>query len=60
MVPDLQRLGFDEYDIARQGLVSHHYRFDEGWLEPSSVPFRRDDAHTGVGPRRLAGLRSRP
>ena len=27
------------YDIARQGLVSHHYRLDvEGRLEPSSVP----------------------
>jgi hypothetical protein len=43
-----ERLGFDEYDIARQGLVSHHYRLVEGRLEPSSVPFRRDDAHAGV------------
>jgi trans-aconitate methyltransferase len=43
-----ERLGFDEYDIARQVLVSHHYRLVEGRLEPSSVPFRRDDAHAGV------------
>src|SRR5919206_1414381 len=55
-VPDLQRLppgetvrafdvsadhlGFDEYDIARQGLISHHYRWVEGALEVNSLPFR--------------------
>lgn len=55
-VPDLQRLppgeryvvfdfaddhvGIDEYDVARQGLVSHHFsRRGEHW-ELSSVPFR--------------------
>ncbi len=56
MVPDLRRLppgetirpftvtrdrlGFDEYDIAAQGLVSHHYRVAGGRLAAASVPFR--------------------
>jgi SAM-dependent methyltransferase len=56
MVPELQRLppgetirpftvsparlGFDEYDIAAQGVVSHHYRAEGGRLEIFSVPFR--------------------
>ena len=56
-VPDLQRLppgetirpftvtpthlGFDEYDVASQGLISHHYTVvDDGHLELMSVPFR--------------------
>jgi len=34
------RLGFDEYDVAAQGLVSHHYRDAGGRLEVLSVPFR--------------------
>src|SRR5918998_1119094 len=34
------RLGFDEYDVARQGLVSHHYTVTDGRLELASVPFR--------------------
>lgn len=34
------RLGFDEYDIAAQGLVSHHYRVFDGRSESFSVPFR--------------------
>jgi SAM-dependent methyltransferase len=34
------RLGFDEYDVARQGLVSHHYTVTDGRLEVTSVPFR--------------------
>ncbi len=33
-------LGFDEYDIAAQGLVSHHYWVDDGHLEVLSAPFR--------------------
>jgi SAM-dependent methyltransferase len=33
-------LGFDEYDVARQGLVSHHYWIDDGKVEVSSPPFR--------------------
>jgi hypothetical protein len=63
LVPDLQRLPPGEtVPVHRQrraarlrrvrhrqaGLVSHHYRLVEGRLEPSSVPFRRDDAHAGV------------
>jgi SAM-dependent methyltransferase len=55
-VPDLQRLppgethrvfhasetgfGIDEYDVATQGLISHHVRIQDGRLERSSVPFR--------------------
>jgi SAM-dependent methyltransferase len=56
MVPRLQRLppgetfqpfdvspnhlGFDEYDVARQGLVSHHYWIEDGTVEVLSPPFR--------------------
>jgi SAM-dependent methyltransferase len=55
-VPDLQRLppgeailafhvsetrwGFDEYDVAAQGLVSHHFELVDGRLERLSIPFR--------------------
>ena len=35
------RFGFDEYDVARQGLVSHHYvERPDGSLGRSSIPFR--------------------
>jgi SAM-dependent methyltransferase len=34
------RLGFDEYDIAGQGLISHHYWNVDGELEVFSMPFR--------------------
>ena len=56
MTPDLQRLspgetvhpfrasetqlGFDEYDIAEQGLKSHHFRLVDGQWERFSIPFR--------------------
>jgi SAM-dependent methyltransferase len=56
MVPELQRLppgetvraftvtpahlGFDEYDVARQGLISHHYWVQGGTADVRSVPFR--------------------
>jgi SAM-dependent methyltransferase len=34
-------LGFDEFDVANQGLVSHHYRVEEnGTLRVVSMPFR--------------------
>ena len=33
-------LGFDEYDVASQGLISHHYWVADGQLEARSVPFR--------------------
>jgi SAM-dependent methyltransferase len=56
-LPDLQRLpfgetlrpfalsethlGFDEYDVVDQGLISHHYnRTENGTFERWSVPFR--------------------
>ena len=55
-VPGLQRLppgetfqvfdvsevhwGIDEYDVASQGLVSHHFRLVEGRFERQSIPFR--------------------
>jgi SAM-dependent methyltransferase len=34
------RLGFDEYDVVSQGLISHHYSVADGKLEVFSVPFR--------------------
>jgi SAM-dependent methyltransferase len=56
MIPDLQRLpagetvrpflvsasrlGFDEYDVAAQGLVSHHYWVQDGDARTMSIPFR--------------------
>ena len=33
-------LGFDEYDVVRQGVVSHHYWIDDGKVEVFSPPFR--------------------
>jgi SAM-dependent methyltransferase len=35
-----ERLGFDEYDIAAQGMISHHYWVEDGKLEVFSAPFR--------------------
>ncbi len=34
------RLGFDEYDVVSQGLISHHYSVVDGKLEVLSIPFR--------------------
>jgi SAM-dependent methyltransferase len=55
-VPDLRRLppgetmhvfdaseghwGIDEYDVANQGLVSHHFSVVDGVIEQVSMPFR--------------------
>jgi SAM-dependent methyltransferase len=33
-------LGFDEYDVASQRLVSHHYSMIDGRWEAHSIPFR--------------------
>jgi SAM-dependent methyltransferase len=33
-------LGFDEYDVATQGLISHHYHIEEGRLDVGSLPQR--------------------
>jgi SAM-dependent methyltransferase len=56
MIPELQRLppgetihpfhvsesrwGFDEYDIANQGLTSHHFEIVDGKVERLAIPFR--------------------
>jgi hypothetical protein len=56
MIPELRRLppgetfrvfhygegswGIDEYDVATQGLISHHLEDVDGTLEHVSVPFR--------------------
>jgi hypothetical protein len=34
------KLGFDEYDVVSQGLISHHYSVDDGKLDVRSIPFR--------------------
>jgi SAM-dependent methyltransferase len=34
------RWGLDEYDVARQGLTSHHFEIVKGSLERVSIPFR--------------------
>ncbi len=34
------RLGFDEYDVASQELISHHFWIRDGRCEVFSVPFR--------------------
>jgi SAM-dependent methyltransferase len=34
------RWGFDEYDVATQGLISHHFEVVDGRLERLSIPFR--------------------
>lgn len=55
-IPDLRRLpmgeryvifdfgerhwGIDEYDVANQGLISHHFQARDGRIEKSSGPFR--------------------
>jgi SAM-dependent methyltransferase len=55
-VPELQRLppgetirafhvsetswGFDEYDVANQGLISHHFEVVDGRGQRNSIPFR--------------------
>ena len=55
-VPNLQRLppgetlrafhlsetrwGIDEFDVANQGLISHHFQIVDGRVERNSVPFR--------------------
>src|SRR5262249_1743848 len=34
------RFGLDEYDVANQGLVSHHYDVHDGTIASRSIPFR--------------------
>jgi SAM-dependent methyltransferase len=33
-------LGFDRYDVATQGVVSHHYWLEEGDVDAAPIPFR--------------------
>jgi SAM-dependent methyltransferase len=74
-VPELQRLppgetirafhvsdtrwGFDEYDVAIQGLTSHHFEIVDGRVECLSVPFRYTWPSELELMAQLAGLRLR-
>ena len=46
-------LGFDEYDTVNQGLISHHYRVEDGRLEASSLPLRYVSHHLEIVDGRL-------
>jgi hypothetical protein len=37
---DPGHLGFDEFDVANQGLISHHYELINGVWQAQSVPLR--------------------
>jgi SAM-dependent methyltransferase len=50
------RLGFDEYDVATQSLVSHHYSIDGDRVDVFSMPFRYVWASELDLMARLAGL----
>jgi len=52
-------LGFDEYDIASQGLISHHYWLVGGVWEAGSTPFRYVWPAELDLMARLAGMRLR-
>jgi SAM-dependent methyltransferase len=52
-------LGFDEYDIASQGLISHHYSLVDGVWEAASTPFRYVWPAELDLMARLAGMRLR-
>src|SRR5437762_1371190 len=53
------RLGFDEYDVVAQGLISHHYWVADGELESWSMPFRYVWPSELDLMARLAGMRLR-
>ncbi len=53
------RLGLDEYDVANQGLISHHYRAVDGTFEKMSIPFRYVWPSELDLMARLAGMRLR-
>jgi SAM-dependent methyltransferase len=52
-------LGFDEYDIAHQGVISHHYFTEDGGVETFSPPFRYVWPSELDLMARLAGMRLR-
>jgi SAM-dependent methyltransferase len=53
------RFGFDEYDVANQGLVSHHYDERDGTFAPWSIPFRYVWPSELDLMARIAGMRAR-
>jgi SAM-dependent methyltransferase len=75
MIPELRRLppgetfqvfhggetywGIDEYDVANQGLVSHHIEIADGSVEVVSMPFRYAWPAEYDLMAQLAGLRAR-
>jgi SAM-dependent methyltransferase len=75
MIPELRRLppgetfqvfhgsdsywGIDEYDVANQGLISHHIEIADGGVEVVSMPFRYAWPAEYDLMAELAGLRSR-
>jgi SAM-dependent methyltransferase len=75
MVPELRRLppgetfqvfhgsetywGIDEYDVANQGLISHHIEIADGSVEVVSMPFRYAWPAEYDLMAQLAGMRSR-
>jgi SAM-dependent methyltransferase len=75
MIPELRRLppgetfhvfhgsetywGIDEYDVANQGLISHHIEIADGSVEVVSMPFRYAWPAEYDLMAQLAGLRSR-
>lgn len=56
---DADKWGIDEFDVANQGLVSHHFRERDGRLVQNSVPFRYVWPAELDLMARLAGLRLR-
>ena len=52
-------LGFDEYDVVQQGLISHHYWIEDGKAEVISPPFRYVWPSELDLMARLAGMRLR-
>jgi len=52
-------LGFDEYDVVNQGLVSHHYWIDDGKVDVIAPPFRYVWPSELDLMARLAGMRLR-
>jgi SAM-dependent methyltransferase len=54
-----EHIGFDEYDLANQGLISHHLSQENGAWRLSSIPFRYTWPAELDLMARLAGMRLR-
>jgi SAM-dependent methyltransferase len=52
-------LGFDEFDVANQGLISHHYSFVDGKVQTLHIPFRYAWPAEFDLMARMAGMRLR-